>query len=540
MRTHLGTRKRLLMLLTSAALFAVPVADAFGAPKARLKFASKVVVVSEGAGVAELTVTRARQLSDTVTVQYTTSSTSAAGGADCTSGVDYKSVSGVLTFAPGETSQKIQVPICDDSAVESGEFVNVSLAKGAGAIVSGGPAQVALADDDGPARIAFASTDTLVFENGGPARLSVIRLGDPTAPVSVQYTTSDGTATADDYTAASGTLNFPGIATDATGATLQTIDVGIVDDASHEAHEDLSVALSSSSGTPVSTPSQSRVTIVDDDSPASVYFADATATVGEAGDSLTVTLRRNGAPGDWVSASYATMDGTALAGSDFASTAFDATEPGADPLFAAGDSEVSFEVPITNDSVSEGDEVFGLALSDLQSQSGTTGVSVRPTMSVTITDDEPAPATDPVADTGSTSGGSSGTAGTAAPATSAAAADGSAAGCGLRLRVAKRQRVARRKAIVLTAVARRACAVKVRAAIKTGKPRSAAVRTKLVTKRLAAGKRTVVRLRVSKRAMRSIAKALGAKRRVSASLRVRSAGSGGKAALRTLRVRLAR
>jgi hypothetical protein len=538
MRIPLGSRKSALMLMTSAALLALPVADAFGAPKARVKFASKVVVVSEGSGVGELTVTRARRLSETVSVQYATSSTNAAAGADCTSGVDYRSVSGTLTFGPGETSQKIQVPICDDAAVEGGEFVDVSLVKGAGAIVSGGGAQLAIADNDGAARIAFASTDTLVFENGGPARLTVIRLGDPTAPASVQYAASDGTATADDYTAANGTLDFPGIADDPTGATLQTIEVGIVDDASHEAHEDLRVALVSSNGTPVSTPSESRITIVDDDSPASVYFADATATVGEAGASLTVRLRRNGAPGDWVSASYATVDGTALAGSDFASTVFDATEPGADPLFVAGDVEVSFEVPITDDAVREGDEVFGLALSDLQSQSGTAGVSVRPSMNVTITDDEPAPTTDPVADTGSASGDSSAAAGTAAPGSPVATADGSAAGCGLKLRAAKRQRVARRKAIVLTAVAQGACTVRMRAAIKTGK--APALRTKLVTKRLAPSKRTVVRLRLSKRAMRSIAKALRAKRRVSASLRVSSAAPGGKPVRRSLRVRLAR
>jgi Calx-beta domain-containing protein len=547
MRTQFGSRSRALMLLTSAALLAMPVADAFGAPKARVKFASKVVIVSETAGVGELNVTRSRRLTETVTVRYATSSATAAAGASCAEGVDFQPVTGTLTFAPGDTSETIQVPICDDTAVEGGEFVDVALTRPApGVVVSGGIAQLAIADNDGPARITFASTDTLVFENGGPARLSVIRLGDPTHSVSVDYATSDGTANAGtDYVQANGTLNFPGIGTDAAGATLQTIDVALTDDVSHESHEDMSVVLSSSGGSVVATPSTSRITIIDDDSPASIAFADATATVGEADGSLTVTLRRNGAPGEWVSASYSTVNGTALAGSDFAGTGFDANEPGADPLFAPGEMEVSFEVPITDDSASEGDEGFGLQLSDLQSESGTPGVSVRPSMNVTIADDEPAPSTEPapttepVADTGTAPGAAAGAGAPSASGAPVTALD-VAATCGVSVRAARRQRVARRKAIVLRLATKRACTVRMRATIKGGKARSSTVRTRLVTARLAAGKRTVVKLRLGKKDMRRITKALQAKRSVRASVQVSSVPASGKALRRTLALRLSR
>jgi Calx-beta domain len=540
MHPQVGSRNRALMLLTSAALLALPVADAFGAAKARVKFANKVVVVSESAGVGELTVTRAKRLTETVTVQYTTSSTTAAAGASCTAGVDFDPVTGTLTFEPGDTSETIQVPICEDLIEEGGEFVNVSLVRPApGVVVSGGDAQLAIADNDGPPRIAFATTDTLVFENGGPARLSAIRLGDPTNPVSVQYTMSDGTATAGaDYIAASGTVNFPGIATDATAATLQTIDVGLVNDASSESDEDMSVALSNTGGAAIATPSQSTITILDDDAPASIDFADATATVGEADGTLTVTLRRNGAPGEWVSASYTTVDGTALAGSDFANTVFDANEPAAEPLFDRGEVEVSFDVPITNDSASEGDEGFGLTLSDLLSQSGLVGVSERPSMNVTITDDESAPVGAPAPPEADAPAATPTDGAVLAPPETGGVPDGSAT-CGVTLRAAKKQRVARRKAILLRVVAKRACTMQLRATIKGGKARSSAVRTKLVTKKLAAGKRTLVRLRISRKAMRSIMKSLGAKRRVSARVLVGTVTASGMSARRTVALRLA-
>jgi hypothetical protein len=528
------------MLLTGAALLALPVADALGAPKPRVKIKNKVTVVREDVsdGLGRVLVTRSKQLTATVSVPYTLSSTSAAGGASCGGGTDFVSAAGTVTFGPGEDTKEILVQVCNDSIVEGGEYVNVSLTKPVpGVVVSGGTAQLAIADDDGPARVAFAGGGALVFENSGSVGLSVVRLGDPSKAVSVDYASSDGTATAADYTAANGTLNFPSMtATDLATATLQTINVALQDDAAAELDEDLSVALSNPRETLTSapleaaTPSQSTVTIVDDDAPASIAFAVPTATVGEADGSVTVTLRRSGAPANWVTARYGTLDGIALEGWDYTRTVF---EPDADPLFDPHEIETTFSVAITNDSLSEGDESFGLSLSDMQSD-GPVGVSVRPSMNVTITDDEPAPATQPSVD----AGGAASDAG--APAASGTPVDGSAATCGATVRAAKRQRVARRKAVVLRVSAKRACTIRARVMIKRGKVGSSAVRTKLVTKKLAAGRRTVMRLRLSRKAMRSVMRALRTKRAIPASLRVVSAPASGKAARRAIALRLTR
>lgn len=529
-------RPRLTLFISLLALLALPAADAFAAPKARVKFQTKVSVVQEDAGQASVVVTRAKRLTETITLNYTTSSTSASGGASCGSGTDYVQVAGSLSFAPGETSKQITVPICDDAVIEGGEFVTVTLTRPAvGAVITGGAHQLAIADNDGPARIVFATTDSLIFESNGPASLSAIRLGDPTDPVSVSYTMNDGSATAgSDYTDVDGTLNFPSFASDPVAATLRTINVGLVDDASAEQEESMTVSLS---GPNAGTPAVSNVTILDDDVPASIAFLNPLATIGEADSSLTVTLRRSGAPDDSVSASYTTVDGSALAGSDYTSTVFDVNEPGADPLFGPDDVEVSFAVPVTDDSEFEGDESFGLSLSSLQSSSGPVGTSSQPNMDVTLTDNDPEPS-EPA--TPATPVAAAAPPPPAAPSLVSGVLGSGAGSCGVTVRAAKKQRVARRKTIVVRVVSKRACTIRVRATLKYGKARSAAVRTKVVTKKLAAGQRAVVRLRLSKKAMKSVTKMLRAKRRVTAGVLVSSATAGGKSTRGTVNVRLAR
>ena len=80
-------------------------------------------------------------------------------------------------------------------------------------------------------------------EEGGVLRFAV-RLSESTdAAVTVDYATSDGTATAgDDYTAASGTLTF------AAGVLEQTIEVAALTDRAEEGDETFTVSLSNPSG----------------------------------------------------------------------------------------------------------------------------------------------------------------------------------------------------------------------------------------------------------------------------------------------------
>ena len=91
--------------------------------------------------------------------------------------------------------------------------------------------------------------------------ITVTRTGGSTGSVTVDYATSDGTATAgEDYTATSGTLTF------LDGEITQTISIPLLDDTVFEGDEDFSVSLSVvTGGATLGTPDIGAITIVDDE-----------------------------------------------------------------------------------------------------------------------------------------------------------------------------------------------------------------------------------------------------------------------------------
>ncbi len=101
-----------------------------------------------------------------------------------------------------------------------------------------------------------------IDENGGPATITVERVGGTTGAVSVDYSTADGTAIASsDYTAVSGTLNWA----DGEGGS-KSINVPIINDAASETYEEtLSVNLSNAIGTTISGSGSATLTIRDDE-----------------------------------------------------------------------------------------------------------------------------------------------------------------------------------------------------------------------------------------------------------------------------------
>jgi uncharacterized repeat protein (TIGR01451 family) len=107
------------------------------------------------------------------------------------------------------------------------------------------------------------TSDTNVNE-GTPAHsktIRVLRLGDTSASATVDYSTSDGTATErSDYTTARGTLRF------APGETEKTFDVLVTDDALQESDETFNVTLSNPTGPlAIADPESAPFTIKDND-----------------------------------------------------------------------------------------------------------------------------------------------------------------------------------------------------------------------------------------------------------------------------------
>ena len=114
-----------------------------------ITFADTSYEVVESAGVATIQIQRSGGTTGAVSVAY------AVAGGTATAGSDLESVSGVLTWADGESGSKsFQIPILDDQLAEGGETVVFTLSGAAGGAALGSPASAMLTirDDEAPPR----------------------------------------------------------------------------------------------------------------------------------------------------------------------------------------------------------------------------------------------------------------------------------------------------------------------------------------------------------------------------------------------------
>ncbi len=253
-----------------------------------LQFAMAAVSVGEGAGMATILVTRMGGSDGVVSVDFATMD----GTAD---GSDYTATSGTLSWPDGDsTAQSFTVMITDDATDEPDETINLSLSNPTGGASLGSPdmAVLTITDNDDPpmnGSLQFDMAAVSVGEGAGMATISVTRQGGSTGAVSVDYATSDGTATAgSDYTATSGTLSWPD-----GDSTAQSFTVMIIDDATDEPDETVNLSLSNpTGGASLGNPATAELTIEDDDIAGIKTFSGKTST----GSGTAVVVFTGGGP----------------------------------------------------------------------------------------------------------------------------------------------------------------------------------------------------------------------------------------------------
>jgi aldose sugar dehydrogenase len=120
-----------------------------------VQFAATKYVVTEGEGAVSVTVSRIGNTANPATVNYAT--TDSAGPINCnvvstqaSSRCDYLGKVGTLTFAVGETSKTIAIPIVDDVYAEGAETFQIALSNPNGASL-GAPATATLTINDNDA-----------------------------------------------------------------------------------------------------------------------------------------------------------------------------------------------------------------------------------------------------------------------------------------------------------------------------------------------------------------------------------------------------
>jgi DNA polymerase IIIc chi subunit len=192
----------------------------------------------------------------TVTVAYATTN-----GTATTADADYVAASGTLTFAPGVTTQPVNVTVNGDVKNEANETFTVNLSGPVNATVSDAQGTGTITNDDAMPSLSINDVSVTEGNSGTTTAGFTVSLSAASGQtVTVAYATADGTATtADgDYVAASGTLTF------APGVTTQPINVTVNGDTRNEANETFTVNLSGPVNAMVSD-AQGTGTITNDD-----------------------------------------------------------------------------------------------------------------------------------------------------------------------------------------------------------------------------------------------------------------------------------
>jgi len=202
--------------------------------------------------------------------------------------------------------------------------------------------------------LSFNAATYSVNENAGSVTITVQRTDGSRGAASVDYVTSDGSATdGSDYSGVNNTLTWA----DGDSAD-KSFTVAITDDATEESDETIHLTLTNASGAALGSTSNAIISIKDNDAPGSIDFTSAAYSVAENAGSVTITVQRTDGSRGAASVDYVTSDGTAVEGSDY-------TGSGNTLNWADGDSaDKFFTVNISDDTDDESNETINLTLTN--------------------------------------------------------------------------------------------------------------------------------------------------------------------------------
>ena len=313
-----------------------------------LSFARSGYATNEAGPAVVIEVIRSGALITPVGVDFVTRN----GTAESTN--DYRGTNGSLTFGAGVPSRTIVIPIANDTLAEGDETFDVYLVNPLQGVQLGTITNtvVTIVDNDAGGVITL-TTNRFVGPETGPLSVTLKRTEGLASGVSVLLTTEDGSAVAgEDYTNATQTVTF------AAGELTKTVVVGLINDCQVETNETVSVTLSNpSGGAQLGAITEATLGIVSDDKGGVFALTSAVYSTNENANGFIVTVARTEGVACQACVDYLTVDGTALSNLDYTLT-------GGTLCFEANELRKTILVPLVNDSLAEGAETFGIALSN--------------------------------------------------------------------------------------------------------------------------------------------------------------------------------
>ena len=324
---------------------------------------------------------------------------------------DYMVSSLSLTFGASETRKVVTVTATDDSDVDPGESLDLSLPTNLDLYPTGvgegfiGTRSIQFSDNDFQYQASHAGGTTLSVNEQAGTLTATVRVEAPNTlksdlealneNVVLSVATADGTATAgQDYTLLSQTLTFapadfatrdsgcPQPSPDLCARADKTVTVAITDDTAYEGAtaETFTLTLSHAADQRVTYPSPTgetaTVSIADNDDAPTLSIAVDPASIAEAAGTSTVTVTASGSTFTTNQTIALTLGGSATVTSDYtiASTSLTLT---------AGATSVTTTVTAVQDAIDEPDETVIVTAAN--------GATAIGSATVTITDDDDAP-----------------------------------------------------------------------------------------------------------------------------------------------------
>jgi len=334
---------------------------------------------SESETTVPLQVTLTWATLDTCTVDYEVTGGTATGG-----GVDYTLADGTLTFVAGETSASIGISIENDPYDEDDvETIVITLSNPNNCSLGIGVHTYSILDDDLPPLVAFDTATSGASEAVTGATASVSLGLQSGKLITVEYYLGGGSATAGvDFTL------VPGILTFNPGETTKTIPFTVVNDELYEDDEEVVVGLNNPVNATLDSPFTHIYTIQNNDAQPNISLALSTSSGSEGVTPASIEVVLETAVGPNIGSGIAASIDYEVLGGTADGSGVDYTLLGGGTInYAPGETTHTISMAIIDDNIYEGNEVVQLILSDPDE-----ATLISPTMhTFTITENDPIP-----------------------------------------------------------------------------------------------------------------------------------------------------
>ena len=307
-------------------------------------------VVDEASGQVRFVVTLDKPSTGNVSVNYATVNGTALAGSDYTA-----LPTQTLTFTPGEMVKVVTVDLTNDTLAEGREYFDLRLSSPVGATLLPQPtgrASIGANDATAAALPLITVTDAVADESNTFLEFVVSLSAPSTQAVSVSYNNSNITAlNGSDYVAQASTLTF------APGETTKVVKIPVLNTAGVEGTEVLALNLFSAVNATIGRPLAIGTIHDNDQTSGTPLIRVLDQIVDEAAGQASIVIALDKPSTGNVSVNVATANGSALAGSDYASLT------GQTLTFTPGEMVKVVTVNLVNDTSNEPGEFFDLRLS---------------------------------------------------------------------------------------------------------------------------------------------------------------------------------